>query len=177
MNKGLFYTCLGCQTDHSASVTVSLLPSELILYIMGFLSVQDRCRCAQVCKTWNVYIKDKKFWKNILPVQWAQGMFIVQWEFNRKYHGSYLYIFVFRCIFLLVMESATQILLLTCQLFFQKSFHCGFYSCSRWFNHNNLSSTCNISNFSIYIEFVACLKVKHEICILFAQFHHIIHTP
>ena len=53
--------------------TVEYLPSELLLNIFGRLTVQDLCRCAQVCRLWNRLTKQKVLWTDVLPTQWAQG--------------------------------------------------------------------------------------------------------
>jgi len=53
--------------------TVEYLPNELLLNIFSRLSVQDVCRCAQVCRLWNHLTKQKVLWTDLLPTQWAQG--------------------------------------------------------------------------------------------------------
>lgn len=53
--------------------TTESLPNELLLNIFSRLSVQDICRCAQVCRLWNHLTKQKLLWTDVLPTQWAQG--------------------------------------------------------------------------------------------------------
>jgi len=60
-------------TSVSIDKTVECLPSELLLNIFGRLSVQDICRCAQVCQLWNHVSKQKVLWTDILPTHWARG--------------------------------------------------------------------------------------------------------
>jgi len=60
-------------TSVNVQKTVEYLPSELLLNIFGRLSVQDICRCAQVCRLWNRVTKQKTLWTDILPTQWARG--------------------------------------------------------------------------------------------------------
>jgi len=64
-------------TSVNIEKTVEYLPSELLLNIFGRLSVQDICRCAQVCRLWNGVTKQKVLWTDILPTQWARGSLFV----------------------------------------------------------------------------------------------------
>jgi len=61
----------------STEKTVECLPNELLLNIFSRLSVQDICRCAQVCQLWNHLTHQKVLWTDFLPIDWAQGELFV----------------------------------------------------------------------------------------------------
>ncbi|XP_003368243.1 F-box/LRR-repeat protein 2 [Trichinella spiralis] len=41
------------------------LPEELILRIFSYLDIVSLCRCAQVCRTWNILALDGSNWQNV----------------------------------------------------------------------------------------------------------------
>jgi len=53
--------------------TIDYLPNELLLNIFSRLTVQDICRCAQVCRLWNSVTKQQVLWTDVLPTYWARG--------------------------------------------------------------------------------------------------------
>ena len=83
--NGLLFACMRHNSPGSESesdemknstlrkVTINVLPSEIMLLILDLISVQDRARCAQVCKTWKNYVCNQRFWRSIFPVQWSHG--------------------------------------------------------------------------------------------------------
>ena len=56
------------------------LPQEMMSSIFSYLNVQDRTRCAQVCKLWNVVVYSPHLWKEIYPTNWAKGFYDFQYR-------------------------------------------------------------------------------------------------
>jgi len=42
---------------------ISAVPFEIALYIMSFLSPQDLCNAAQVCRSWRIVCEDNRLWR------------------------------------------------------------------------------------------------------------------
>ncbi|XP_053321032.1 F-box/LRR-repeat protein 12 [Spea bombifrons] len=49
----------------TVSPTMSWLPDNVLLEVLGFLSVRDLIRSGRVCKRWKRLIMDKSLWKNV----------------------------------------------------------------------------------------------------------------
>ncbi|KAJ3599817.1 hypothetical protein NHX12_033771 [Muraenolepis orangiensis] len=67
------------KTDHEAdprggdSAHISLLPTETLLRLLGYLGPADLCRCSQVCSRWAQLARTGSLWRHLYPVHWATG--------------------------------------------------------------------------------------------------------
>ncbi|XP_070184697.1 F-box/LRR-repeat protein 20-like, partial [Littorina saxatilis] len=63
------FVCVSLQGSHFTydddSYINKKLPKELVLRIFSFLDVVTLCRCAQVCKTWNLLALDGSNWQRV----------------------------------------------------------------------------------------------------------------
>lgn len=62
------------------SASFNDLPEEMIINIFSYLNPQERTRCAQVSKHWNVLVYSPQLWRTIYPTNWARGFYDFQYR-------------------------------------------------------------------------------------------------
>lgn len=61
------------QVNPTPTTKVTDLPQELLLDVFSYLMPNDLANCARICREWNDLAYDPSLWREVHPVEWAQG--------------------------------------------------------------------------------------------------------